>query len=63
MNELLTIKETADLLGIKERTLLEKYAPRPDFPNRVALSRKRFWWKRNEVENWLLRQQENRPKI
>lgn len=63
MSELLTAKETAALLDIKERTLLERYAIRPDFPDRIRLSKKRFWWRRSEVEQWLLRQQENRPKI
>nr|OAM19996.1 hypothetical protein A7P90_04235 [Eikenella corrodens] len=45
----------------KRRTFLERYAPRPDFSTRIAVSKKRFWWKRAEVEGWLDCQKEKRP--
>jgi hypothetical protein len=37
------------------------YAPRPDFPARISVPKKRFWWKKSEVEGWLDRQKEKRP--
>ena len=60
-NEYLNPQQCADMLAVKKRTFLERYAPRPDFPARIAVSKKRFWWKRAEVEGWLDRQKERRP--
>lgn len=62
-NEYLTPQQCADMLAVKKRTFLERYAPRPDFPARIAVSQKRFWWKKEEVIMWLDRQKEKRPAI
>ncbi|MDO4694940.1 MAG: hypothetical protein Q4A62_10075 [Eikenella sp.] len=61
--EYLTSQQCADMLAVKKRTFLERYALRPDFPARIAISRKIFWWKREEVALWLERQKEKRPAI
>lgn len=59
--EYLDPQQCADMLAVKKRTFLERYAPRPDFPARIAISKKRFWWKKEEVVTWLNRQKEKRP--
>ncbi|ENT0128234.1 hypothetical protein DB273_12255, partial [Neisseria gonorrhoeae] len=52
-SEYLDPQQCADILSVKKRTFLERYAPRPDFPARISVSKKRFWWKKEEVEGWL----------
>ncbi|WP_280529822.1 hypothetical protein [Kingella potus] len=42
---------------------MRKYAVRPDFPDRIRISRKIMFWKRDEVEAWRNRHREQRPKI
>lgn len=60
-SEYLDPQQCADILSVKKRTFLERYAPRPDFPARISVSKKRFWWKKEEVVGWLDRQKEKRP--
>ena len=55
-SEYLDPQQCADILSVKKRTFLERYAPRPDFPARISVSKKRFWWKKEEVVGWLDRQ-------
>lgn len=59
-DELLTAEEVAKMLGLSKRTFLERYAIRPDFPGRIAISKRKFWWKRGEVMIWLERNKEKR---
>lgn len=59
-DELLTAEDVAKILCLSKRTFLERYAVRPDFPNRIAISKKKFWWKRGEVMIWLERNKEKR---
>lgn len=42
-SEYLDPQQCADILSVKKRTFLERYAPRPDFPARISVSKKRFW--------------------
>ncbi|MGF6148830.1 Predicted transcriptional regulator [Kingella potus] len=63
MIEHLNAEQTAELLGIAKSTFLRKYAVRPDFPDRIRISRKIMFWKRDEVEAWRNRHREQRPKI
>jgi hypothetical protein len=60
MNELLTATDIAEMLQVTKRTVLERYAVRPDFPNRIAISKHKFWWKREEIMAWLERNKEKR---
>lgn len=59
-NEFMTKKEVADLIGIKERTLMINYAPQPDFPARISLSRKIYYWKREDIIRWMHSRKERR---
>ena len=59
--QLLTPQQVANRIGIKKRTLLERYAPRPDFPPRVAVSRQTFFWYDSDIDSWLAGKQETRP--
>lgn len=63
MNELLTATDIAEMLQVTKRTVLERYAVRPDFPGRIAISKHRFWWKRSEVETWIERHKEKRVAV
>ena len=62
-SELLTATDIAEMLQVSKRTVLERYAVRPDFPNRIAISKHRFWWKRGEVMIWLERNKEKRATV
>ncbi|WP_369583273.1 helix-turn-helix transcriptional regulator [Kingella oralis] len=59
-DELLTPEDVAKILCLSKRTVLERYAIRPDFPGRIAISKRKFWWKRSEVMIWLERNKEKR---
>lgn len=59
-DELLTAEDVAKILCLSKRTVLERYAIRPDFPGRIAISKRKFWWKRSEVMIWLERNKEKR---
>ena len=61
--ELLTATDVAEILKVSKRTVLERYAIRPDFPSRIAISTRKFWWKRSEVMVWLERNQEKRATV
>ncbi|RPD83089.1 AlpA family phage regulatory protein [Neisseria weixii] len=61
--ENLTAQEVADLLGIGRRTFLQNYATRPDFPDRIRISKKVQFWKSSEIAQWQDRHQEKRPKV
>ena len=61
--ELLTATDVAEILKVSKRTVLERYAIRPDFPSRIAISKRKFWWKRSEVMVWLERNQEKRATV
>ena len=63
MKEYLTAAEVAEMLSVKKRTFLERYAVMPDFPPRISITKKRFWWKGSEVKRWLDRRQESQPNI
>ena len=62
-DELLTAEDVAKILCLSKRTFLERYAVRPDFPNRIAISKKKFWWKHSEVETWIERHKEKRTTV
>ena len=62
-SELLTATDIAEMLQVSKRTVLERYAVRPDFPNRISISKHRFWWKRSEVETWIERHKEKRVAV
>ena len=62
-SELLTATDIAEMLQVSKRTVLERYAVRPDFPSRIAISKHRFWWKRSEVETWIERHKEKRVAV
>ena len=62
-NELLTATDIAEILKVSKRTVLERYAIRPDFPNRISISKHRFWWKREEIMIWLERNKEKRATV
>ena len=62
-DELLTPEDVAKMLCLSKRTVLERYAVRPDFPNRISISKHRFWWKREEVMIWLERNKEKRATV
>jgi hypothetical protein len=62
-SELLTATDIAEMLQVSKRTVLERYAVRPDFPNRISISKHRFWWKREEVMIWLERNKEKRATV
>ena len=47
-SEYLDPQQCADILSVKKRTFLERYAPRPDFPARISVLKKRFWWKKKK---------------
>lgn len=59
-SEYLDPQQCADILSVKAY-ILERYAPRPDFPARISVSKKRFGGKKEEVEGWLDRQKKKRP--
>ena len=50
MKEYLTAAEVAEMLSVKKRTFLERYAVMPDFPPRINITKKHFWWKGSEVK-------------
>lgn len=60
---LLTPEQVAKKIGYAKRTFLERIAPRPDFPPRISLTKRTFYWRDADVQAWLDRQRENRPKI
>ena len=62
MNNHLNAEQTAALVGVAKSTFLRKYAVRPDFPDRIRISRKVMFWKQDEVEAWKNRFQERRSK-
>lgn len=59
--EYLTAQEIADALGISKKTFLGKYAPRPDFPARITLTQKTFFWLGSDIKKYLDRRKEKRP--
>lgn len=46
---LLNKSQVAELLGVKPRTVIEKYRNRPDFPKPYSISAKALRWSKDEV--------------
>ena len=61
--ELLTATDVAEILKVSKRTVLELFAILTDFHCRIAISNRKFWWKRSEVMVWLERNQEKRATV
>ena len=55
--------ELAVILGLAKRTVLECYAPQPDFPPRIFLSPRKYFWETKEIRKYFERKREIRKKI
>lgn len=63
MNKYISADECAEVLGIQKQTFLRLHATRADFPERITITKKRFFWIRQEFDKWICKQQEKTGRV